>query len=162
MVSKTKRLIFVSALAFSLLTAGAYGVTVTYAQDTTIHQTLVEKIANKFNLKTTDVQAVFDQVRQERQAEMAKKYEQMLTDAVGAGKLTEAQKQLLITKHAEIMKSRETQMSSFQSMTETERHTAMEKDRTELAAWAKTNGIDETYLFGFGKGGGHKRGHDLN
>lgn len=159
MVSKTKRLIFVSALAFSILTASAYGVTQAFAQDTTVHQTLVEKIANKFNLKTTDVQAVFDQVRQERQAEMAKKYEQMLTDAVTAGKLTDAQKQLLITKHAEIQKNRETKFNTFSTLSETERHSAMEKERTELESWAKTNGIDITYLFGFGKGGGHKRGH---
>jgi hypothetical protein len=40
-------------------------------------------------------------------------------------------------------------------MTDAERKAAMEKERTDLDAWAKSNGIDIKYLFGgFGPGGG--------
>jgi hypothetical protein len=158
MVSKTKKMIFVSALAISLLTAGAYGAKLTFAQDGTVQETIVQKIASKFNLKVEDVQAVFDQERAARQAEMEQRYEQKLSELVTAGKISDAQKQLLIAKHKELEVNRQSQMSSWRSMTVDERKTAMEKQKSDLESWAKANGIDSTYLFGFGRGEMHQGG----
>lgn len=158
MVSKTKRLIFVSALAFSILTAGAYGAKITFAQDSEVQETVVQKIATKFNLKTSDVQSVFDQARLERQAQLQQLYEQKLTDAVSSGKLTEAKKQLLLVKHKELIAEHTQEMAKFQTMTPEERRAERLKERAELEKWASDNGIDISYLFGFGKGGMHKGG----
>jgi hypothetical protein len=46
------------------------------------------------------------------------------------------------------------------------RKTEMEKERTELEAWAESNGIDMQYLIGFGmgrqrRGDGFKSSRDL-
>lgn len=155
MVDKTKKLIFVSALVLSIMGAGVYGAKSAFAQGTAMQSNLVEKIADKFGLKVEDVQAVFEQERQEREAAMEAKYEQSLTDAVTSGNLTETQKQLLLVKHKELRANRQSQMQTFQTLTQEQRKAAMKKERTEIEAWAKENNINMKYLMW----GGHGRGH---
>ncbi|MEP7167192.1 MAG: hypothetical protein ABI758_04405 [Candidatus Woesebacteria bacterium] len=148
MVSKAKRMIFVSALAISIIGAGMYGTRSVFAQDSTVQSTIVQKIAQKFSLKTEEVQAVFDQERADREKEMEAKYEQRLTDAVSKGELTEEKKQLILTKHKELISNRTTNMEKFKAMTAQERKAAMQKAKTDLETWAKENGIDVKYLMG--------------
>lgn len=115
---------------------------------------LVQKIATKFNLQTSDVQAIFDQDRTEREAQMQTEYEATLTKAVTDGKITEAQKQLIIAKNKELETARQTNMDQMKNMTEDQRKTAMDAERTSLEDWLKQNGIDRQYMQS-GRGGMH-------
>ncbi len=103
-------------------------------------QTIIERIAAKFGLKQADVQSVFDVQRDERQAEMQKRFEANLTQAVKDGKITEAQKNAVLAKHQEMQQERE-------------------KERTDWQSWLKANNLENTDLgFGFGGKGMGMRG----
>lgn len=128
--------------------------------------TLVDKIAKQFNLKTEDVQKVFDQDKSDRRTEMEKRYEDRLTQAVKDGKLTEEQKTKLLVKHKELIAQFEAQREAnkdkrdeFKSMTEAERQKAiearkaeMDKLKSEIEAWEKDNNIPAGYLMFGGMG----------
>jgi hypothetical protein len=122
------------------------------------HTTLVQRLAQKLGVQQTQVQSVFDEVRNEKQAEMQKKLEERLTQAVKEGKITEAQKQLLLTKHKQMQDEREKNRETWQNMTPEQRRDAQQKARTELEAWAKANNISLEWLMmghGMGKMGRH-------
>ncbi len=159
-----KKTLVITALTLTVIGTGALAATKTFAQTTTTTNpmsTLVQKIADKFGLSKTDVQAVFDQDRTDREVEMETKYEQQLAQYVSDGKITEAQKQLILAKHKELEASRQTERQSFEGMTDEQRQTAMEANRSKMEAertaleqWATQNGIDVSYLMGLGKHGG--------
>jgi len=140
-----KKIIALSALAV-VLGAGLLKSGIVFAQGNGQERmsTLVQKIADKFNLNKDEVQAIFDEdkairetemkaEREARRAEMQTKYEERLTQDVTYGKITEEQRKLILAKHKEMEANRETKM---------------EGNRTELEAWAKENGIDSSYLMG--------------
>ena len=121
------------------------------ATTTTTPPSLMDKIIEKFGLNKEEVQTVVNTYRTERQQEMQAKFEANLTTAVKNGELTEAQKQLILTKHAELMKANEADFQNRQAR------------RTELQTWATQNGIDLKYFgqgrhAGYGKGSGMGRG----
>jgi hypothetical protein len=148
-----KQLIF-PAIVLVMGGAAVLGATQTYAQtQSSGHSSLIQKIAQKFGLKETDVQAVFDEDRSEHQAEKQTMFDAKLTQAVTDGKITEAQKQLILTKRIELEKSRQTEFESFKDKTPEERKALMEKHRQEIQDWAKQNNIDIKYLMGFGMRG---------
>lgn len=107
---------------------------------------LAEKIATRFNLNQEEVEAVFDEVREEHLAEMQAKYQAHLDQLVTDGEITEEQKQLIIAKHEELRSQHDEMISNFENMTEEQRRAAMESERQELEAWAEQNGIDLQYL----------------
>ena len=134
-----------------------------FADDTNRQETLVTKIAEKFKLNKTDVQAVFDANRSERRASMEAKYEERLTQLVTDKKITEAQKSLLLAKHEELEAAHKAQMANNANLTPEQRKAQRETERKSLEEWAKANNVDIQYLFGgFGMGGhgsfrmGHK------
>lgn len=138
-----------------VLTVGALlmGTTSVFAEDsTTTQQSLVQKIAARFSLKESDVQAVFDESRAERQAarqaEMKAILDTRLNEAIANGKITEQQKQLILAKHAEMQQQHEADRSDWQTKTPEEKRAAMETRRTELETWATQNGIDFSYIAG--------------
>ncbi len=91
---------------------------------------------------------------------MTANFSTRLDELVTAGKITAEQKQLIINKQAELQKQRETNRDQSTGKTDAERKTAMETERAELEAWAKTNNIDLTVVgmeFG-GRGGKGMRG----
>ena len=140
--------------------AGTVGVVSAEAQDGGARQPLVSKIAQRFNLKEEDVQAVFDEVTTERQNAMETKVADRLSQAVSGGKLTEAQKQLIVAKRQELQQARQTQREQFAKMTPEERQTAMKNQQADLKAWATANGIDFHYLMPARlRLGGTHRGH---
>lgn len=179
MISIKKKLI-ISALVLTIAGIGIFKSTQAFAQDTNNNpfSTLVQKIADKFQLKKEDVQAVFDQDRTERKAQMEtkraerqaegeKKYLAQLDQWVKDGKITEAQKTLILNKHKELQSNRPSELQNMQGKTEEEKKAAMEAKKTEMATkrkeledWAKQNDIDLQYLFGAGMGqfGGMKGG----
>lgn len=152
--------IILPALGVALFSAAALGIKTVNAQTPSPTATtgvmkvgpmtdgLVEKIATKFNLNKADVQTVFDGHHQEMMAEHQKRYEARLDQAVKDGKLTEAQKQLVIQKHNELKSNRQ----EFKDMSPEEMKAAMQKHHEELKQWAEANGIDMQHLFGVQKG----------
>lgn len=129
-----------------------------YAQTTTNPiTTLIERIAQKFGLKQADVQTVFNQFHEERQKEMQTRMEERLSQFVKDGKLTEAQKQLVLAKHKELQNARQKNVSSRQLLTPDERRAQKGAQHQEMLDWAKQNNIDLQYLAGLmGLGHGQK------
>lgn len=131
---------------------------------------LVDKIAQKFNLNKDEVQKVFDQNKADRQAEMEARYEDRLSQAVKDGKLTEEQKTKILAKHKELQAKFEAQREAgkdaraeLENKTEAERKALMEQKKAELdklkseiEAWEKENNIPSGYLMvGLGGHGMH-------
>lgn len=92
-----------------------------------MHDSIVSKIAQKFNLNEADVEAVFDSVREERQDEMKKQREESLSKAVSDGVINNNQKEAIIAKMAEHFGEKV-------------------QNREEMQNWFKEQGIDETKL----------------
>jgi len=161
-----KKLI-IPVATFALVGIGMFTSQQVFAEDSTNTKSpmnaLVAKIASKFNLNVSDVQTVFDEDKKERETEREADYEKRLTQLVTDGKITEAQKQLIIAKHKEMREKRQAEMQSMQGKTEEERKvlmeakkTKMETEKTEFESWAKQNGIDEKYLMGMHDGFGQR------
>ena len=157
----TKRTLLTTlAIAVVSVTAG-FGIDRALATNGS-NSTLVQAIAQKFNLNQSDVQAVFDQHRQDQQTQHQERIKTRLDQAVTAGKITTDQETLILNKFQEIASGRAAFMTSLQGMTPTDRKAALETARQDLLDWAKTNTIDPQYLFGgFGgerMGMGHRFG----
>lgn len=159
MNNKTKLLFTAAAIVISGATL--LSTTQAFAQSTTSgldpRSSLVQKLADKFGLNKDEVQAVFDQSRQEMQAQRTAEYESRLSQLVKDGKITEAQKQLILAKHKELQSKHLTIMESMKDKNGDERRDAMEAEHEDLEEWAKQNGIDPKYLmfkFGHMKGPG--------
>lgn len=161
----------------SILIASAAGVVglgalagTALANTTTGGTTLVDKIAQKFNLNKDEVQKVFDQNKTDRKAEMETRYEERLAQAVKDGKLTEEQKTKILAKHKELEAKFEAERDAhkderadFENKTEAERQALMDQRKAEMdklksdiEAWEKANNIPTGYLMmGPGGHGGH-------
>lgn len=149
------KLLVITAASSALLLGGGAAATRTKAAETAAappFSSLVDKIATKFNLNKSDVQAVFDQDRTERHAEMQRRNEEELAQAVTDGKITAAQKELILAKQKEIT----AKMEENHAITdETQRRAAMEQLHADLTQWAADNNIDAHWLrFGGGRGKG--------
>ncbi len=155
MMSK-KMLIPMAAVA--IIGAGAYGATKASADSSSSNprDTLIQKLADKFKVDKSEVKAVFDEDMKARQADREADYEAKLTQAVKDGKLTSAQKDLVLAEHKKLADKMRAEMENT-SATREEHRDAMEKIRTEATDWAKANNIDAKWLIGPG-GPGHMRG----
>jgi hypothetical protein len=113
------------------------------------HNTLIENLAKKFNVSTTDVQSVFDETRT---AEETARLDQAVKD----GQITEAQKALIVVKQKEL----ETKIQEINNkqLTTTERQTALQQVQDDLNSWATTNKIPSYLLRGGGMGGHRGQG----
>lgn len=143
-----------SALVTTFGVLTLLGATSAFAQSTPSENptsTIVQKIADKFGLNKNEVQAVFDEERKAHQATMKLRMEERLNTLVTEGKITEAQKKLIVDKQEELKKNKE----RFKDLTPEERKSQMEAKKAELDAWATENGIDSTYLLGGFMGKGH-------
>lgn len=110
---------------------------------------LVDRIAEKFNLNKDEVKAVFEEEHAERKAEMQQKMEERLDKAVAEGKLTEEQKQKILAKLAEVRAQHEAAFESMKDKTPEERKAFKQElhgDREDLKVWAEENDIPEEYL----------------
>lgn len=140
------------AVAGLLATIGAGALsagTVFAAEKSTPHdrmEALVSAIATKFNLSTTDVQAVFDAQHAEnvadRVADMKQHAIDRLAKAVATGKLTQTQADAIAAK-AETMK---TFVESLKTMTKDQRQAALKTQHDVLVQWAKDNGIPKEFM----------------
>lgn len=165
-----KRTVLVGATVATTAVGGIGGLGVasaaTAADGSTGDTSIVDKIASKFNLKKSDVQAVFDADRQQHEAERDAQQKQALADAVKNGKLTQAQADHITTVLNEIKTLRG----------DTDPHNLSDdvksqiKDKMDaLRDWAKTNNVDlSLVMMGHGPHGGPGRDmmgdapHDAN
>jgi hypothetical protein len=117
-----------SMLAIGAVSAIAVGASAFAAAESgTNSNSLVDRIANKFNLNKDEVKAVFNEEHAARAAERLADVSQDLQKAVDAGEITADQKSLIENK------IKETQ-------------TAREAERTALESWANDNGVDVKYV----------------
>ena len=145
-----------------LTTAAVVGGAVMVSQTVTAQEPaeqltqIVERIAAKLNMQPSQVQSVLDEMQNEKHTEMQTHLEERLTQAVTDDKITEAQKQAILSKHAEM----QTKMETLKDLTPEQRRTEMEKIHEEMKAWAGENDIDFPFI-GFGRGFhmGMKMGH---
>ncbi len=164
-ITPIKQKIVISALVMAIAGVGLFTTAQAFAQETgTSTSSIVQKIADKFNLNKDEVQKVFDEEHAARHAEMEVKYTEYLSQAVTDGKITEAQKELILAKRKELMAEREAKMAAMKDKTEAERRAAMKSERAALQEWATQNNIDLQYLRGgMGKGGpGHMKMMKIN
>ncbi len=117
-----------------------FGVTTTQAQTSNPNgfTNIISSLAKKLGIGEDKVQSAFDSIRSERQEQMEKVFEEKLNQLVKDGKITEAQKKLILAKHQEMQKNQEANKNKMQTQ------------RQELLDWAEKNKIDPQYLFGFG------------
>lgn len=146
------------AVAAGLTIAGFAGVSAVSAQGFWAGDaTMISTLAQKLGVSEDKVKGVFTEMHTQRAKEMQAKVEERLTQAVKEGKITQEQKTLILNKHKELQSQHVEEKESWGNMTQEERRASMQKKHEELASWAEQNGIDPTYLVGFGKG--MKRGH---
>lgn len=146
-----RKQILIPALAVVIGGASFLGVSHVSAQNADgFPSDLVTAIAQKFNLPQDQVQQVFTEHKQKHHAEMEQKMQERLTQLVTDGKLTEAQKQAIITKMAEMKNSFNPE--TMKDLTPEQRKQQMDQHRKDLDAWAKSQGIDPT-LFPMRMGG---------
>jgi hypothetical protein len=152
-MKRVHTLALAASAAAIVLTSGGFAAQHAFAAtDTTTEKTLVERISERFNLNKTDVQAVVDEAHAARHAEMQAKVAERLTQAVTDGKITQAQKDLITTKQAEVQKK----MDEIRAMTdETARKEALKTLREETQKWATDNNIAERWIGPMGGKGGH-------
>jgi len=142
-----KKLIIASAGVTTLALGGVVGLsTVSAASGTT--GSLADKIAAALHVKSADVQKVIDQDRADHQADREKNYEDRLANAVTEGKITAAQKDLILAKHKELVSQMQAQRDADKDLTQEQREakradmkTKMEAQKTALDQWAKDNGL---------------------
>ncbi|MFA5927599.1 MAG: hypothetical protein WCT32_03575 [Patescibacteria group bacterium] len=100
-----------------------------------------QTLAEKLGVDKTRVDAAFDEMHQERQAERQKEISTNLDKAVSDGVITADQKQKILDKQAE-------------------RRAQMERQRAETDQWFKDNGIDSDRLYEYiGRGNGMGKGY---
>ncbi len=113
---------------------------------------IVQKIAERFNLNEADVKAVFEEEHAEMEKKMQTKMEEELDTAVSQGKLTEDQKQKIIAKRAELKATHENKVMTFNEGEEPSEEQLKafkaehEQERAELEQWAQDNDIPFEYL----------------
>lgn len=142
------------AAASALVILGAGGITAIHAnsaQAASGPSGLIDRLVARFNLNRNDVQAVLDEEHNAMHAEREQMEKDRLAQAVTDGKLTQAQADLIIAKHEELEKNRE----SLKDKTPEERRAAMKTQMDDLKKWADDNNIPLQYLHpGMGKGKG--------
>jgi hypothetical protein len=160
---KRKSLIVAAAVA-TLGVAGTTGLSIANAAtDTSSDPTssLVQKIADKFKLNKSDVQAVFDEQRSEMEAKHEQEVKDNLTQAVTDGKITQDQADKITAKLKEIQTNRD----AMKDKTVTERQQARQQNRDDMKQWAQDNGISLDTLrsiIGRPHGPGPNAGADTN
>ncbi len=155
----SKKVIIPSLILGAIACTGFYGVGATFASDSDDNrETIVQRIAERFNLNTDEVESVFDENRAERQIQNQERQEERLAQAVSEGKLSEEQKELLLSKMEENRTEKGENRETFRGMTHEEKMEAREGHREEMDQWMEDNGIDHDALGGLGEGGNGMRG----
>jgi hypothetical protein len=153
-----RRFIVPGAIVFAMLGVGILNLQAVYAQSDTTYPTIVERLAEKFNLNKDEVQEVFLEMRDEHKANMMARWSEKLDSAIAAGDITESQKEAILDKHEEM----EAKLESLKDLSPEDRHTQMQAVHEELRNWAEEQGIKVPF-FMFKVHGPHDGGvkHDM-
>ncbi len=130
MTKINKKYIAPSVVLTLILIASVYGTTRALAEDVT-YPRIVTKLAQKFGLKESEVNEVFEQDRLEMWEDQKKMQVETLSDAVSDGVITEEQKSKLIEK-----------LNNWQA----EKSAQRADHREEMRDWFTENGIDHEKL----------------
>lgn len=157
-ISKKSKTIAATAfvLGVAAVSAGTFNASTAFADTTntmspeanrTAHITnLVNALAQKFNLNSTEVKTVVDTVMASEKASMQANHEKNLADrlakAVTAGKITQAQSALITAKIQETKAF----MESMKNKTDAERKAAMTTFKTNIQTWATANNIPKEFI----------------
>ena len=144
-----KSLIYIlSGIVFlGILTVVAVG---TRAAETE-YPPMVQKLAERFNLDPEEVGSFFIGEIEQKREQMKLRFEEWLEKAVSEGKLTEEQKQAILTKRDELQGKRE----ELKELSSEERWEAMKELKEEMKTWAEENDINLGWVY---KGIGFRRG----
>lgn len=145
------------ALLTGVATVAVLGANFASAQ--TSGETLVDRISSKFNLNKAEVQQVFDEVHDEKEAERTQDMSERLQEKVDAGTITAEQKTLIETK----LKEQQEKMEAIrdEDLTEDARHEKMSALRDELRQWAEDNDLDFSLVMSRGGKGGMRGGEGM-
>lgn len=150
-MSTAKKLIGVTALVLGVgIGVGILGIGKVTAVESGTFPSIVQRLVERFNLNEGEVQAVVDEFREEKHAEMQAKLVEKLDAAVADGKLTETQKDAILAKEEEMRAKHE----ELRDLEPEERREAMRELREEMRAWAEENGLKRPGFGhrGFGRG----------
>lgn len=158
-----KKKYFIFILSIALIGMGIFNSGVMAKELPDSKASLVDRIAAKFNLNQTEVEEVFDEFYDERQADRETEIQIRLDQLVTNGKISPAQKDLIVAKRAELEATRQDHREEMVNMTSEERAELMKTHHDELETWANANQIDLSYLMmggmrGQGNGVGMKMG----
>jgi uncharacterized membrane protein YhiD involved in acid resistance len=133
-----KKIITIAIALGVLMVTGVIGAGVVVAANSAKNPSIIQKLSERFNLNSADVQKVFTAARDERyqemQQEMQTRLKEQLDEAVKEGKITEEQKGTILKKETQIQEKQKELMELQQ----------------ELRDWAEENNIDLSLFFGHG------------
>lgn len=160
-----KKILLPSALGLSLISAIVFATSSAGAQSPLPGtQTIIQRIAQRFNLNQADVQKVFDEQKTEILNQKRSQLETRLNQAVADGKITQVQKQAILDKFGQMKSSMWADKKQLHNITPEQRQQAKAQKQQELQTWAQQNGLNPQTLQdlighgakGFGiKGFGH-------
>jgi hypothetical protein len=134
-----KRKLFVPGIAiFIMLGISIASLNAVSAQEVSSYPPIVQKLAERFNLNPSEVEDVFQEMHEERQADMHAQFEERLNDLVSEGKLTEEQKLKVLDKIEEM----QTKMESLRDLNPEERRQESREMHEEMRKWFEDSGIN--------------------
>lgn len=133
---KKRLLIPVLTAALAITGVVIMGAAAVSAQDNEAAPSIVQRLAERFGLNHEEVQSVFDELHEERMQRHQIIIEERLDQAVADGVITDAQKEALLAKKAEIREKRD-------------------QHHEEMQAWMDEQGIDPEKLAPYGGFGHH-------
>lgn len=142
----------VATIGLAGLSGAGIASAATNTSSTNGSDSLVDKIASTFHLDKSQVQAVFDQNREEHMANMEAKRADALKQAVTDGKITQAQADHITAAWKEIDDLRGTTKPSDLSSTTRDQ---IKQKMDDLRDWLKQQNIDMRKLGMMGAGRGH-------
>lgn len=110
----------------------------------------IHELAQKFNINETELKNFFEDKRSAHMTRMHDNLDTKLDKLVSNGKITAAQKKLILDKLTELKNNQKNRAENFNNMTEEQRKAARDAERKDLQDWANKNGIDLQYLM-FGR-----------
>jgi len=151
-----KKILIISAALIIVIGIGVVGSNIVTAENDNPHGTLVQKLTEKFGLDEGQVQAVFDEAKEERHEDIKEKKEAYFENLVSEGTITDEQKTLLIQKFGQLKEEKKGKWEDYKNLSFEERKNLKMDHKEDLEKWAEENGIDLQDLFvGFGHKGGH-------
>ncbi len=145
----------IAAAAIALMGGATLGISSTFAASAENEGKpfgkLIEAIATRFNVSTEEVEAVFNEHKEEMMENREAMHEERLAKAVEEGKLTQEQADAIQAHHEEM----KTFMDSLKDMSEEERKAAMEQHREENKNWAENLNLPEDFTE-MRRGGEHR------